>query len=75
MKLRVGLLVGGYIIPHVFLLGLNIWVITFIVTNARGLNEIGRMGIWVFMWFVFTLVWIFGAIRIIQWYKQGKFHN
>ncbi|WP_246608595.1 HIT family protein [Paenibacillus agaridevorans] len=73
MKLRVGFFIA-WIIPYVFLVCYNIGFFTYIITNAKGLNEINRMGIFVFMWFVFSLVLVFGAIRIIQWYKQGKFH-
>jgi hypothetical protein len=53
----------------------DIGILVFIVKNAKGLNEIGRMGYHAFTWFGLLIVCIFGTIRIVTWYRQGKFHR
>jgi histidine triad (HIT) family protein len=73
MKLRTGLLVAYVMLPVVFFI-FSVRLLSFIISNAKGLNEIDRMGVYVFFWFIFSLSSLLGIIRIIQWYKQGKFH-
>lgn len=73
MKFRKGLFLA-WVIPQVLLLFLNLSVLTFILVYNKELKEINRDGIWTIIWEIFSLVWIFGTVRIMQWLKQGKFH-
>jgi uncharacterized membrane protein YqjE len=74
MKFKKGLFLA-WIIPHVFLLLINLTVLIIIVANYHDLNNVNRSGVWITFWILFSLVWIFGTLRIYQWYKQGQFHS
>lgn len=45
---------------------------TFVVLNVEGLQEISRLGIWVFAMLVLFFVSLFGSLRIWTWIKEGK---
>ncbi len=74
MKLKKRLLTA-WIIPHIVLFFLNIWLLLFISVHEDGLGEINRLGMLTLIWIVFSIVWIFGLFKIIRWYKTGRFHE
>jgi len=45
---------------------------TFVVLNAKGLEEINSLSIWLFMILMLLFVSIFGSYRIWTWIKEGK---
>ncbi|PZD97276.1 hypothetical protein DNH61_02660 [Paenibacillus sambharensis] len=74
MKLKVGLLVA-WVIPQVFLFFLNLWVLVYITGHEEELKALGLAGQWILIWLFLTASWIIGTVRILRWYKQGKFHE
>lgn len=66
-KLRV-----AWIIPNVFCYLMFIGFSSFVLINAKGLEEINRLSIWVVMLLLLLLVSIFGSYRIWTWIKEGK---
>lgn len=67
MKLRM-----IWAIPLLFLVLTNIGLLIFILTNVSGLEDIGRLGFFVFMWFIFTIVIAFGFYKYFSWIKDKK---
>lgn len=45
---------------------------TFVLLNAEGLQEISRLGIWVFAMLLLLLVSLMGSFRNWTWIKEGK---
>ncbi|MDF2837023.1 MAG: family NAD(P)-dependent oxidoreductase [Paenibacillus sp.] len=74
MKFMAGQFIA-WIVLNALMYVYDIWLLVFIVTNAEGLNEIGRMGYHAFVWFGLLVICIVGTTRIVTWYRQGKFHR
>jgi len=45
---------------------------TFVALNIEDLQEINRLGIWLFAVIILFLISIFGSYRIWSWIKEGK---
>lgn len=60
-----------WIIPNVFCYIMFVVFSIFVALNAEGLQEIGRLGIWVFAMILLFLVSIIGSFRIWTWIKEG----
>ncbi len=67
MKLRI-----IWAIPIVFLILTNIGFLIFMLVNAKGLEDIGMLGFFVMIWFLFTGVIGFGLYRYLSWIKNKK---
>ncbi|QFG01231.1 hypothetical protein PB01_17030 [Psychrobacillus glaciei] len=61
-----------WIIPNVFCYLMVIIFSIFVALNAEGLQEISRLGIWVFIMIILFLVSIFCSFRIWTWIREGK---
>ncbi|AWE07929.1 hypothetical protein DCE79_11260 [Lysinibacillus sp. 2017] len=61
-----------WIIPNVFCYLMVIIFSIFVALNAEGLQEINRLGIWVFAMIILFLVSIFNSFRIWTWIREGK---
>ncbi|NSL53275.1 hypothetical protein [Calidifontibacillus erzurumensis] len=61
-----------WIIPNVFCYLMFIGFTSFVLVNAKELEEINRLSIWVFMMLLLLLVSLFGSYRIWRWIKEGK---
>ncbi|WP_080846266.1 hypothetical protein [Cytobacillus gottheilii] len=61
-----------YIIPNVFCYLMVIGFSFFVFRNAKGLEELGRLSIWVIMLLLLFFVSIYGSYRIWSWIKEGK---
>ena len=61
-----------WIIPNVFCYLMFIGFSSFVLFNAKGLEEINRLSIFVFMMLLLLLVSLFGSYRIWTWIKEGK---
>ena len=61
-----------WIIPNVFLYLMFIGFSSFVAVNAEDLQEINRLGIWVFMMVILFLASVFDSYRIWKWIKEGK---
>ncbi|HWI49005.1 MAG TPA: hypothetical protein VNU45_12355, partial [Rummeliibacillus sp.] len=66
-KLRV-----AWIIPNIFCYLMFGGFSTFVALNTEDLQEINRLGIWVFAVIILFLISIFGSYRIWSWIKEGK---
>ena len=64
-----------WIIPNVFCYLMVVGFSTFVVLNAEGLQEISRLGIWVFAMLVLFFVSLLGSFRIWTWIKEGSSPN
>src|SRR5690606_8507784 len=58
-----------WIIPNVFCYLMFVGFSTFVVLNAKGLEEINSLSIWVFMMLMLLFVSILGSYRIWTWIK------
>ncbi|WP_411503165.1 hypothetical protein [Brevibacillus centrosporus] len=63
---------AAWIVPNVLCYFLLIYIGVFVGKNAEGLEEINRLGIWLFMLIVMFMVSVFGTFRIVYWIKKGK---
>ena len=62
----------GWIIPNVFCYLMFIGFSSFVLVNAKDLEEINSLSIWVFMMLLLLLVSLIGSYRIWTWIKEGK---
>jgi len=58
--------------PNVFCYLLLIGSLIFVAVNAKGIEEIGRMSMWIFLLLALFLISVFGSIRIWYWIEKGK---
>jgi len=61
-----------WLIPHIFLILLNIGVLMFIVRFWDELGSINRRGIFLVSWFAFTAVLVFGTIRLRRFFRDDR---
>jgi uncharacterized membrane protein len=66
-KLRI-----AWIIPHVILVVLDFFLVTFIILNFYELKYDGVLGIYTGMFILLTLVLSVGSYTIINWIKEKK---
>lgn len=66
-KLRI-----AYLIPNIGCYLMILYIGFFLFQNAKGLEEIGQLGMWLLMLILLTLVSLYGSYRIATWIKQGK---
>ncbi|KAB2335591.1 hypothetical protein [Bacillus mesophilum] len=61
-----------YIIPNVFCYLMVIGFSIFVFSNAKGIEELSRLSIWVIILLLLFFVSIYGSYRIWSWIKEGK---
>lgn len=61
-----------WIIPNVLCYLMFVGLSTFVLTNAKGLQEINGLTMWVIAMHILFLVSIFGSFRIWVWISDGK---
>ncbi len=66
-KLRI-----AWIIPNVFFYLMFIGALIFVAVNAKDINEIGMMSLWIFILFLLFVGSVLGSIRIWYWIENGK---
>lgn len=67
IKLRV-----AYLIPNIACYLMVVYIGVFLLRNAKELDEIKSLGLWLFMLIMLLMVSLFCSYRIYTWIKQGK---
>ena len=61
-----------WIIPNVFCYLMVIGLSIFVLSQAKELEEINRLSLFVFTLFALLFISLFGSYRIRMWIKAGK---
>ena len=61
-----------WMIPNIFCYLMFLGFSLFVVSNAKGLQEINRLSIWVVTLLLLLFVSLLSSYRIWTWIKEGK---